>query len=1314
MRRNDKRGAMPFAVVAVAILLASAACGAIAADYERAAQESRSGEKDAEAVDAAIGSMRGFVNRGLAEIIRDVSLSDGNVEDRVESFDRRAETWLYDQFPMTEDGVRAELVSHDVGLEVESLRLVSSEEAPSGYVPAYLEAVGTVSVRVQTNTGSAETDLDVSTDGSCVLPLAAEQGSLFERMAGEGSVSLSEIMSYQLSGLAQIRVLNGYGAASARGPMGTDRIVTKEDVLKAYDEALVLLSMICFRDGEGRIASAEKADPATILASKDGKITIDLQAAYAQVLMSLLDDMALKWFDYLPGNGLSKNLQSRLLPYRAYSDALTAFLKGEEAFSAAPYLREMMDLNGVPEDVYRYPGSGKTPLSAPGTTIEIENPSVDVLGTDWIRHFRSDYDTRENWVVDYARNVLRAAVLKVGDRTGLGSVTAEVDPYSGERMAEAVSSAVDGALKGLHERFQESVTAALAESCAADPFYSAICDGIAKRKDSYVLEEEFERRARTALTAALGTEEAEKAMSGQGYADALEAYRGKVYADLEVFDRLERIPGGQNVFVRMIMSEICSFGMEASGIASLAGARMSSVCKEMCDVYGMNPYGGPIDMPGSPAFQVEREGGGVSFETIKATISSSPAVSGPFLDEGSCIHSVGFGEGASAAYSATYSVSIEDDVSYGLKGFGSLSSALGTPSCVVSGSFHVSVAFEVSVVSGWSLQGIDYKPSCTFADDLEDSALKALEPILEPLRKFMEVMGLVMTAVGERIADAARMIAEYVRILYDDLIAPLTEICEWARSKLDEFACQLTESFLIKIGLKDQSISMKLYGYDLTITSDLVSLTGKTKTLFSIEMGKEVDGRKVTAGVTLKTKGGLNADDIRFVGFGSIKDPGDKSAGKSPWNVKVRLDPFMKSGKHLLTVDGRAGKTSVSLVLPEMVQYHELGLRLSDVPGVGAALSNIPLPLVGAKASLDAGFSLKYDAPMKMGLVINEFETNPAGDDKGGEWVELFNNSESTVELDGYTLTASSDWRSKVMPLSGSISPGEFMEIEPDFVMVNSSGKYTRSGEALTLKDADGAVVDKTPTVRDNQDDGKTWHREFDGGTEWTLSEGTPGSSNGSRLNAVISAGDLKDIAWDSVQGAFGDVGYITDAESLEAFLKSLVRRTVDGTIEKVTGCIVEASVYVEVSVSDLASTTKAGFRIALRTDSRLAEDCLKFVAGKLESLILGIEDPYSISIGKAFMEDVDLEICVGSSIGLPEILTKGSDIERTSAEVVFRSNLAAISALLGDNAGRPETVCGVRICGCPLAAIPDGVRADKNMDRDLWLMRLSVQWAPA
>ncbi len=500
MRRDDNRGAVPFAIVAVAILVASAAYGAIAADYERAAKESRSGEKDAEAVDAALGSMRNYVNRGLAEIIRDVSLSDGDVEDRMASFDRRAEAWLEYQFPMTEDGVHAELVSHDIELGAESLRLECGDGIPSGYVPAYLKAVGTVSVKVSTRTGGAEADLDVSTDGSFVLPLAAEQGSLFERMAGEGSVSLSQMLSYQLSALAQLRVLNGYGSASSHGPFGTDRIITKEDVRKAYEESLVLLSMICFRDGEGKTATAEWADPAALLTSENGRITIDLEAAYAQTLMSLLDDMALKWFDYLPGNGLSRNLQSRLLPYKSCSDALTSFLKGEEAFSAAPYLRETMELNGIPEEEYRFPGRGSTVISAPDGEFVVENPCVDVLETGWIRHFKSDYDVRENWVLDYARAVLRAAVLKVGDRSGLGSVSVEADPYDGKRLADAVCSAVEGAMDGMAERFQESVSAALAESSAADPFYSAICQGIADRKESYVLEEELRDRAAEAMS----------------------------------------------------------------------------------------------------------------------------------------------------------------------------------------------------------------------------------------------------------------------------------------------------------------------------------------------------------------------------------------------------------------------------------------------------------------------------------------------------------------------------------------------------------------------------------------------------------------------------------------------------------------------------------------------------------------------------------------------------------------------------------------------------------------------------------------------
>jgi hypothetical protein len=171
------------------------------------------------------------------------------------------------------------------------------------------------------------------------------------------------------------------------------------------------------------------------------------------------------------------------------------------------------------------------------------------------------------------------------------------------------------------------------------------------------------------------------------------------------------------------------------------------------------------------------------------------------------------------------------------------------------------------------------------------------------------------------------------------------------------------------------------------------------------------------------------------------------------------------------------------------------------------------------------------------------------------------------------------------------------------------------------------------------------------------------------------------------------------------------VKYTVDGTIEKVTGCIVEASVYAEADITDLASMVECGFTVALRTDSQLAEDCLKYIAGKLESMLLGMDNPYSIDIGKAFMEDVDLEIDFRTGIGIPEILTAGSDAPEADVEAVFRTNLSAVSKLFGAEAGRPEIVCGLRITGCPLACIPDGVKTDGNMDRDLWLAKMSIKW---
>jgi len=1301
---KSKSGAMPFAVIAVLILVASVACGAVAANYERASEETRNVERDAEALDSTLDGMESFVNRGLAEIIRDVSVNgDGNLEDRIDEFNERADRWLEYQFPIVENGTHAELGSYEIELGTEPLKL-SSED---GYVPAYLKATGTVRIVISSGMGEMDASLDVSTDGSCTLPLAAEQGSLFERMTSEGSVSLSEMMSYQLTNLAQVRVMNGYGALNEYGKLGTDSILTKQDVLDAYRSCMEIMEAVCFRDGD--LATESVVDPAEMLLSDDGTVTIDLQAVYAQALASLADDVATKWYDYMYGNAFLSVLQDQMYAYRMAQMAMVSFINGYSPFDASPYLEAVMRINGISEDDYRFPGSGTTVLVVDGKEFEFENPCVDVLGTKWIKHFRTSYENERDWLLEQLRAVLRASALKMAEDHTIATVVVEADPHDKERFAEALSEAIRSTLEDCERMFDESLPSILLQTGISDPLYGAVCAAVCENRESYVLEEEFESRTREALSESLSDEDIESFISSQEYKDALEAYRAQVYKDLEVFEDPSEMPVVSGGFVEWAIMEACIDGVESALVSEYIGERIVLMSEEMASLCDMNACGEVLSLPGASAFDVERSEGGVSYERIESSVTLSPLTSDPKIVEDRCVHYVGFDEDAVAGYCTVFAVSLTDEVAYELRGTGAMSSSMGSCSCAVSGSFPVSVSFDVAVSSGWALTGVEYTPSCTVLDALWENALPMLEPILEPLKKAMEILKKIMAAVGDRISEVSRYVSAYIEELYNDVIAPLEAMAEWANEYLEPVFNELAESFGFAIGFGEQRVYMSFMGYDLKITTDAVSLLGKTKTMFTFELSKVSEGRTITAGVTLKTSGGVNADDIRFLAYGSIVDPGD--GDREPWKVKIRLDPFMKNGKHLLTVDGRAGDVDVNISMPELVEYHELGIRLSDVPGISEVLSNIPLPIVGAKAEVDAGFSLKYGAPIKFGLIINEFEANPAGDDYGNEWIELFNNTESTIDLDGYTLTASSDWKTKVMRLSGSIAPGETLDIEPTFIMVNSSGKYTRSGEALTLKNADGEILDKTPTLKDGDNDGKTWHREFDGSTEWVLSEGTRGSSNGGRMQAAISVEDMKDIAWDAVQEAFADIGEITDEESLSRFTERLVFHTVDGVIDKVSGCIVEASLYVSVDIADLSSSAKGGFRVALRTDSQLAEDCLKFVAGKLESVLLNIDNPYSISLGESFMEDVDLEVGVHVEVGFPDFVSKSSVLPDVDMEAVFRTNLSSISGLFGDEIGRPEATFGIVIRDCPLGGVPDRINADPDMERDLWLMKAVVRW---
>ncbi len=125
-------------------------------------------------------------------------------------------------------------------------------------------------------------------------------------------------------------------------------------------------------------------------------------------------------------------------------------------------------------------------------------------------------------------------------------------------------------------------------------------------------------------------------------------------------------------------------------------------------------------------------------------------------------------------------------------------------------------------------------------------------------------------------------------------------------------------------------------------------------------------------------------------------------------------------------------------------------------------------------------------------LVINEVELNPPGGDRGAEWIEIYNPGGETVNLEGWLVENS---RGSSVNLNGSIAPGGF------HVHVFSSLWLRNRDEVVKLIAPGGAVVDETPSLSDEYDDGRTWQRIKDGydtdsRSDWVFRDGSMGRSN--------------------------------------------------------------------------------------------------------------------------------------------------------------------------------------------------------------------------
>ena len=135
---------------------------------------------------------------------------------------------------------------------------------------------------------------------------------------------------------------------------------------------------------------------------------------------------------------------------------------------------------------------------------------------------------------------------------------------------------------------------------------------------------------------------------------------------------------------------------------------------------------------------------------------------------------------------------------------------------------------------------------------------------------------------------------------------------------------------------------------------------------------------------------------------------------------------------------------------------------------------------------------------VQMGVVINEVELNPAGFDTDKEWVELLNTGDTAVDITGWALsfTYRGPGTLPITEAPQSLPPGgRYVFVYPGLRLRNAEGT------PIHLYDADGILVDETPSMTDRFDDDHTWQRWPDGGDPawpglWLFREATRNAPN--------------------------------------------------------------------------------------------------------------------------------------------------------------------------------------------------------------------------
>jgi hypothetical protein len=422
------------------------------------------------------------------------------------------------------------------------------------------------------------------------------------------------------------------------------------------------------------------------------------------------------------------------------------------------------------------------------------------------------------------------------------------------------------------------------------------------------------------------------------------------------------------------------------------------------------------------------------------------------------------------------------------------------------------------------------------------------------------------------------------------------------------------------------------------------------------------------------------------------------------------IDPFMDIFRHMVEVRGLVDGACVELVMPEVVSYRKVSFSLSDIPGVGAILSNIPLPIPGLKGSVNAGVYIKVLEGRTDQVVINEYELNPPGEDAGREWVELYNPTAEVVDITGWTIETRHGVQG-LGTLGGVMMPRTRLVYQFPEQALDNIGEGFPFEESLVLRDDRGRRVDSAPFSTDCWNDERTWQRAKDGADRWEFKSGSKGSSNGRDLFTVLDLDTVEQVYFAAVteslyQLSSGNLSMEALALTIETALLRMLERLTSNILDKE----VVAGLFVEVAVAEATSTARSGMRMEVIWRCGTLRDALHDLADSARSLTLSLGNPFQAYLdGLPSANGIWLGMSAFGAVGVPRMMSAPG----YSTEVRYQSSVAVdlgvLAKVFGLRASGWSMEAGVKITGVPATAVPV-FKAPYGTTLDIWLCKVTVQ----